>query len=130
MKLKTLFVMASAYLTVAGLGFIIVPEYFGVGAVPPDPSPELITYLRVFGSPLLGIAVLDWLVRNELPSKARNAIVIGNIVGFGIIALLDIWGLLHEARPATKIFVVIHLFFAIAFIIIGRKSRWVDATKM
>jgi len=123
MTLRTLFILASVYLTVAGLGFILVPEYFGIGAVPPDPSPELITYLRVFGSPLLGIAVLDWLVRNEMPSKARNAIVTGNIVGFGVIALLDIWGLLHESRPATKIFVVIHLFFAIAFIIAGRKNR-------
>src|SRR5687768_13935429 len=96
MKLKTLFIMASVYLAAAGLGFILIPEVFGVGAVPSNPSPELITYLRVFGSPLLGIAILDWTVRNEGPSSARNAIVLGNIVGFGVIAALDIWGLLHE----------------------------------
>ncbi|HMI01056.1 MAG TPA: hypothetical protein VK541_01165 [Pedobacter sp.] len=124
MKLKILFIMASVYLAVAGLGFILIPEVFGVGAVPSNPSPELITYLRVFGSPLLGIAILDWTVRNEGPSKARNAIVLGNIVGFGVIAALDVWGLLHEARPATKIFVITHLFFALAFIVAGRKNWW------
>ena len=123
MKLKTLFIMASVYLTLAGLGFILVPRAFGIGAVPADASPALITYLRVFGSPLLGIAVLDWMARNEAASKARFAIVLGNIVGFGVIAALDIWGLLHEARPATKVFVVIHLFFALAFILAARKNR-------
>jgi hypothetical protein len=128
MNLKTLFVMASIYLTIAGLGFILLPESFGIGAVPPDASPSLITYLRVFGSPLLGIAVLDWMARNEQPSRARNAIVMGNLVGFSVIAALDVWGLLHESRPATKIFVVIHLFFAVSFILVARKNRKATGT--
>ena len=127
MKLKTLLIMASIYLALAGLGFILIPEAFGIGAVPSDASPALITYLRVFGSPLLGIAVLDWLVRNEGPSRARNAVILGNVVGFGVIALLDVWGLFHEARPATKIFVVIHLFFTISFVVIGWRNRWTNA---
>lgn len=123
MKPRTLFIMASIYLALAGMGFIFIPLQFGIGAVPPNPSPELITYLRVFGSPLLGIALLDWMVRNEPASRARTAILMGNIVGFGVIAALDIWGLFHEARPATKLFVIIHLFFAIAFIYITRKNK-------
>lgn len=123
MKIKVLFVMASFYLTIAGLGFILIPQAFGVGAVPENPSPELITYLRVFGSPLLGIAVLDWMVRNEKPSRIRYAVIVGNIIGFGVIAALDVWGLFHEARPATKIFVIIHVFFTIAFSRYGWKSR-------
>jgi uncharacterized membrane protein len=122
MNLRILFIMASVYLGLSGLGFILIPHIFGVGAVPADASPALIAYLRVFGSPLLGIAVLDWLIRNEPHSRAREAAVWGNIIGFSIIAALDIWGLFHEARPATKVFVVIHLFFAIGFILAGRKS--------
>lgn len=124
MKLKTLLIMASAYLLIAGLGFTLVPKIFGTGAVPADPSPALITYLRVFGSPLLGIAVLDWMVRNEQASKARNAIILGNIVGFSLIAAQDVWGVFHDARPATHIFVVIHLFFALAFILVGGGKNW------
>lgn len=130
MKLKTLFILASIYLTTAGFGFILLPEAFGIGAVPANPAPSLIAYLRVFGSPLLGIAVLDWMARNERPSKAREAIVLGNIVGFGVIATLDVWGLFHEARPASKIFVIIHLFFTIAFIMVGWKKRWINTEKV
>ena len=123
MKLKVLFIMAAVYLMIAGLGVTLIPQIFGTGAVPPDASPTLIIYLRVFGSPLLGIAVLDWMARNEPPSKARNAIIMGNIVGFSVIAALDIWGLFHDSRPATNVFVVIHLFFALSFILAGRKNN-------
>ncbi len=126
MTLKTLLIMASIYLFIAGLGFILLPLSFGIGAVPSDASPALITYLRVFGSPLLGIAVLDWMARNEKPSKARHAILLGNIVGFSVIAALDVWGLFHESRPATKIFVIIHLFFAISFILMTYKNKRIN----
>jgi hypothetical protein len=46
----------------------------------------------------LGIAVLNWTARNVGPSTARNAIILGNIVGFGAIAALDVWGLFSGAR--------------------------------
>jgi hypothetical protein len=120
--MKTLFIIAASYLTLAGIGFIFIPQLFGKGAVPVDPSPALLEYLRVFGSPLLGIAVLDWTARNEKASTARNAIILGNIIGFGTIAALDIWGLFHGARPAARIFVAIHGLFAIAFILAARKN--------
>lgn len=122
MKLKTLFIVAASYLVLAGIGFIFIPQLFGKGAVPADPSPALLEYLRVFGSPLLGIAALDWVARNEQASTARNAIILGNIIGFTAIAVLDIWGLFHGARPAAKIFVIIHSLFSIAFIMAARKN--------
>lgn len=123
MKLKILFTLAASYLTLAGLGFIFAPQLFGTGAIPTNPSPALLEYLRVFGSPLLGIAVLDWTARNEQASTARNAIMLGNIIGFSAIAALDGWGLFHGARPAAKVFVIIHSFFAIAFIVSAKRSR-------
>jgi hypothetical protein len=99
------------------------PRYFGVGAVPEDPSPALIAFLRVLGGPFLGIAVLDWLTRDAGPSRARNAIVIGNIVGFACVSAMDVWGVLGGgARPAAKIFLVIHLLLTVAFIVAGRRS--------
>lgn len=127
MKLRTLFIIASAYLTVVGFGFTLFPQAFGTGAIPVDASPVLITYLRIFGAPLLGIAILDWLARNEKPSKARDAIILGNLVGFAVIALQDVWGVFHDARPATKVFVFIHLFFAIAFIVAYKNNRFTAA---
>ena len=105
-----------------GLGFIFAPHTIGIDAVPTDASAALIAYLRLFGSPFLGIAVLNWTARNAEPSTARNAIILGNIVGFGAIAPLDVWGLFSGARPLTKVFAIIHLLFAVAFIWVGRMS--------
>ena len=62
------------------------------------------------------------MVRKEGPSKARDAIIMANTVGFAVIAFLDAWGLFNGARPVTKVFVVVHLLFALAFILVGRKN--------
>ena len=126
MKLRILLSIAAIYMAFVGLGLIFAPQRFGVGALPPEASAALIAYLRLFGSPFLGIAVLNWTARNAEPSTARNAITVGNIVGFAAIAALDVWGLLSGARPLTKVFAVIHLLFAVAFIWVGRMSMLVS----
>ena len=126
MKLRILLSIAAIYMAFVGLGLIFAPQRFGVGAVPTDASAALIAYLRLFGSPFLGLAVLNWTARNAEPSTARNAITVGNIVGFAAIAALDVWGLLSGARPLTKVFAVIHLLFAVAFIWVGRMSMSVS----
>jgi hypothetical protein len=123
MRLGTLLGVAAIYLALAGLGFIFAPLAFGAGAVPADPSPALIHYLRLFGSPFLGIAVLDWRVRNAAPSPVRDAVVLGNVVGFGTIAALDIYGLFSGAREVTKLFAAVHVIFALAFLWAGRAGR-------
>jgi hypothetical protein len=122
MKLNILLSIAAVYMALAGLGFIVAPQAFGTAAVPTDASPALIAYLRLFGSPFLGIAVLNWTARNAEPSTARNAIILGNIVGFAAIAALDVWGSFSGARELTKLFAIIHLLFAVAFIWAGRTS--------
>jgi hypothetical protein len=123
MKLSTLLSIAAVYMALAGLGFIFAPETVGRGAVPTDASPALIAYLRLFGSPFLGIAVLDWTARNAEPSSTRNAIILGNVVGFAAIAALDVWGTFSGGRQVTKVFAVVHLLFAVAFIWVGQMSQ-------
>ena len=122
MKLSTLLSIASIYMALVGLGLILIPQAFGRGAVPVDATDTLIAYLRLWGSPLLGIAVLDWMARKEGPSRIRNAVITGNIIGFAVIASLDAWGLFHGGRPVTKIFVFVHLLFTFAFIMMARKN--------
>jgi hypothetical protein len=122
MTLRILLSIASIYLACVGLGLIFAPQCFGAGAVPADASAALIAYLGLFGSPFLGIAVLNWMARDAEPSMARNAIILGNVVGFTAIAALDLWGLFSGARPLTKAFAMIHLLFAVAFIWAGRMS--------
>jgi hypothetical protein len=123
MKLKGVLTVSAIYLVVLGIGFMLAPRQIGIDAVPADASPALIAYLRIFGGPILGIAVLNWMARNAEPSAARNAIVLGNIVGFGCVTLMDVWGVFSGgARPAAKLFLVIHLLMTVAFIVAGRAS--------
>ena len=123
MKLKGVLTVSAIYMAVLGIGFMLAPRQIGIDAVPADASPALIAYLRIFGGPILGIAVLNWMARNAEPSAARNAIVLGNIVGFGCVTLMDVWGVFSGgARPAARLFLVIHLLMAVAFVVAGRAS--------
>ena len=123
MKLKVVLILSAIYLGVLGVGFMLFPRQIGIDAVPADTPPALIAYLRLFGGPFLGIAVLNWLTRNAEPSASRNAIVVANIVGFGCAAAMDVWGVFSgDARAVAKLFLVIHLLITVAFIVTGRAS--------
>jgi hypothetical protein len=122
MKLNILFVISAIYMALLGLGFVFVPQAMGLGAVPADASPALIAYLRVFGSTFIGIAVLNWTARNAEPSTARNAIVLANVVGFGLAAALDLWGVLSGGRQMALVLAIVHFLFTVAFIWAGRTS--------
>jgi hypothetical protein len=125
MKLKLVLTVSSIYLLGAGFAFMFAPRQVGVGAVPTDASPALIAYLRLFGGPLVGIGVLNWMARNAESSSARNAIVVANIVGFGCAAAMDVWGVFGgDARPIAKVFLLIHLALAVAFVAVWRGSRF------
>ncbi len=117
-------ILSALYLAAVGLGLMLVPLQFGVGAVPPDASPELVALLRLLGGPFLGIAVLNWLSRGAKPSPSRSAILIANIVGFGAVAANDVWGVASgEARDLARIFLVVHLSFTLAFLLSLRVDR-------
>lgn len=121
MTLKAVLSIAAAYMALVGLGMMFVPHQFGVGAVPADASPALIAFLRIFGGPCIGIAVLNWVARDAEPSSARNAIILGNMVGFACVAAMDVWGVFTGgARPVAKAFLVIHLSMAVAFALLWR----------
>ena len=123
MQRSAVLTASAIYLAVLGVGFMLVPREMGVEAVPVDASPALVAYLRVFGGPFLGIAVLNWLARNVEPSTARNAILVANSVGFGCAAAMDIWGVFGGgAREIAKVFLVIHLLMTIAFIMAARAN--------
>jgi uncharacterized membrane protein len=121
LKLKAVLTVSAIYQALVGVGMMLVPRQFGVDAVPPDASPALIAFLRIFGGPLLGIAVLNWMARNAEPSTARNAIVLANIVGFGCVTLVDVWGVFTGgARQIAKLFLVVHFLLTAAFVVARR----------
>ncbi|MGW0181684.1 hypothetical protein [Nocardia sp. NPDC003345] len=122
--LRTLLALAAAYLAAVGLALLLVPAQFGVGAVPENATPELIALLRLLGGPFLGIAVLNWMTRGAAPAAVANTVVVANLVGFGIVALNDIWGVLSgEARDLAAVFLVVHLTFTAAFAVAWARSR-------
>jgi len=113
---KAVLTVAAIYQGMIGVGMMLVPRQFGIDAVPADASPALMHFLRIFGGPIVGIAVLNWMARNAGPSTTRNAIVVANFVGFGCITLIDVWGVFTGgARPIAKLFLLIHVLFTVAF---------------
>lgn len=119
--LRSTLVLSALYLAGVGLGLMLFPLQFGVGAVPANAAPELIALLRLLSGPFLGIAVLNWLSRNAEPSTARRAVLLANIVGFGAVAANDVWGVASgEAREIAEVFLVIHLLFTLAFVAAAR----------
>jgi hypothetical protein len=124
MKLNVLLSITAIYLAILGIAFIFAPLPAGAGAVPADAPPALIAYLRMFGPPFLGIAILNWTSRNAEPSTARNSIILGNIVGFGVGPWLDVWGLFSGARQLAVVFAVLHLLIALAFVHAWRTCKW------
>lgn len=121
---KATLVLSALYLAAIGLALMLFPLQFGVGAVPADASPELVALLRLLGGPFLGIAVLNWLSRAAAPSPGLRAVLVANIVGFGAVAANDVWGVASgEAREIAKVFLAVHLLFALAFIAAAWRSR-------
>ncbi|MFD7158813.1 hypothetical protein ACFV9C_29730 [Kribbella sp. NPDC059898] len=109
---KYLLTVAAVYLGAIGLALLFVPAQFGVEAVPEDASSELLALMRLLGGPFLGIALLNWLSRKA----ATSPVLLANLVGFGIVAANDVVGVATgDARDLARVFVVVHLAFAIAF---------------
>ena len=120
---KLTLTLSALYLAVVGLALMAFPMQFGRGAVPADAGPELLALLRLLGGPFLGIAVLNWLSRNAEPATLR-VVLLANIVGFGAVAANDVWGVASgQARDIAKLFLVVHLLFALAFVTAAARGR-------
>ncbi|MEU8901620.1 hypothetical protein [Nocardia sp. NPDC048505] len=121
---KSLLLTAAGYLLIIGLALLIVPARFGVDAVPEDASTELIALLRLLGGPFLGIAALNWLCRNAEPSPVRDAVLLANLIGFGVVAANDVVGVATgDARDLARLFLVVHLAFTFAFLYAYLRTR-------
>jgi hypothetical protein len=114
--------LSALYLAAVGLALMAIPRQFGFGAVRPDAGPELIALLRLLGGPFLGIAVLNWLSRAAPPPTLRP-VLLANLVGFAAVAANDIWGVASgEARDLARLFLGVHLGFALAMFVALRRA--------
>ncbi len=71
--------------------------------------------LRAEGGTLISITVLSWMARDVQPSKVRDAIVVCNIVGYGLVTITGIVGQVSGAPRQALLFAFIHAVFTILF---------------
>ena len=72
----------------------------------------------------MGIAVLNWAARNTGPSRARNAILLGNTVGFGLSAILEVIAALSGGPTLSWLFAGLGIIFAGGFFLVVREDMF------
>ncbi len=122
LKPSLLLLLAAIYLALGGLATLLAPIETSMGILPATSSGVLVAFVRGYGGTLLGIAVLDFLVRNEGASKARDAIFLGNTVGFGLVAITDILAIAAGAPQGVLVFAVLDVLFTLGFIFVGKAN--------
>jgi hypothetical protein len=121
MKPKLLLTLAAIFW--AFVGILLQADIIMFFGLDPNAPASLIASLRVPGSLLIALAVINWFARNSDASKARDAIFLGNTVGFVLVAIFDFLILLIPgADPTGWVFIAIQLFFIVAFIMVGRTN--------
>src|SRR5688500_11154585 len=115
MKLKVLLIISTIYMALIGIGHLFAPVAMSAGVVPADASLGLVAFLRHYSALFIAIAVMNWAARNSEPSTARNAIVLANIVVFGLAAVLDVLAVLSGAGVAGLVPASINLIIGAAF---------------
>lgn len=84
---------------------------------------------RVPISLYFGLAVINWFARNSDASKARDAIFLGNTVGFIVWAVfVALVTLTPGSDPTGWGAVVINLLFAVGFFVVGRANMSTSAS--
>ncbi len=116
MKLSLLLGVSAVYMMLIGIGHLLAPVYMSAGAVPADASGELVAFLRHYAALFIAIAVLNWLVRKVEVSVALHAILVANIIVFGLGAALDVAAVVGGAGLTGLLPASINLLFALAFV--------------
>jgi hypothetical protein len=118
--LKILFVISAIYLALVGLVMLFAPTALMFGTVGPEASAALIANLRGPASLFIAIALLNWLARNAEPSRARDAIVLSNIVGFVLAGVLDVLAVGSGVPSIALAPAITNFLIAVAFFWLGR----------
>ena len=115
MKLKTLMTINSIVAIVFGVTFVIVPtQAYSLYDITADE--QLIYMGRLFGSALIGFAILTWMARNATDSDSRRAIVLAlfsaDCIGFVVALIGQISNVVNVLGWST---VSIYLLLALGF---------------
>lgn len=123
MKLKVILILAAVYMALIGLGHLVAPVAMSAGVVPADASPGLTAFLRHYAALFLAMAVMNWMARNAEASTARSAVVLANLVTFGLAAILDVLAVISGAGLTGLVPASLNLVFAMGFFWADRMGR-------
>ncbi len=115
MKLNSLFIINTIVAAIFGLAFVLLPETTS-SLYDITLSPGGVLIAQLFGTSLVGYAVLTWFARNAGESEGRNAIilamVISDAIGFIVALLAQLSGVTNALGWST---VAIYLLLALGF---------------
>lgn len=115
MRLNTLLVVSAAIAAVYGVAFVVASgPLLAIYGITLDKAGTLVAQL--FGTALIGYAILNWLARNVTDPEARRAVVWTNLatdaIGFVVILLGQLAGIANALGWSS---VAIYLLLALAF---------------
>jgi uncharacterized membrane protein len=115
MRLNTLLVVSAAIAAVYGVAFVVASgPLLAIYGITLDKAGTLVAQL--FGTALIGYAILNWLARNVTDAEARRAVVWTNLatdaIGFVVILLGQLAGIANALGWSS---VAIYLLLALAF---------------
>ena len=119
MKLNTLLLVSALVGAVFGIAFVVVTgPLLSVYGVTTDKAGLLVAQL--FGTTLLGFAVLNWLARDVRDPDAQRAVIYANLtgdtIGFVVVLIGQLAGITNAVGWST---VAIYLAFVLAFGYVG-----------
>ena len=119
MKLNVMFTIAAIVLILMGLfSFFAPPALAGTDATAAFSA-------KINGVVSLSLGVMAWLVRNDGPSKTRDAVVLGYTLLFVLWAAVSVYGSFLVDMPSHNISLrpaLIQVLIAIGFFIAGRAN--------
>jgi uncharacterized membrane protein YfcA len=123
MKLSNLLIVSAAIAAFFGIGLVVVTgPLLAIYGMTVDKTGTVIAQL--FGSLLIGFAVLNWFARTVTDPEARRAVVLGNLagdaVGFVVILLGQLAGIANTLGWSN---VAIYLLLTLAWMYVQFMQR-------
>ncbi len=116
MKRGTFLTISAIVALLFGLGFLIFPQR-SVAEFGMEATPAVLSFARAVGSLLVGLGILNWMVRNERMSVSLRAILWANLIIQGIDAVLNILDITSGVVNASAwVGEAVHVLLALGFL--------------
>lgn len=122
LNLRLLLTVTAGYMGLLGIITLFWPVTMSLGTVPADSPETMLHYLRASASLYLGIALLNGIARTSPRSPARDAIVAGNILGFGLAAILELLSFVSGGPGMLVVLALLHTTFVVGFVTLGYRD--------